>query len=122
MTKESSPGLGLFVYADELALDVPQRGDASTPGIHLCAVRVCSHQAHRAQDELDKALLSSGLSPGNWRAELGPAHAMYPDCLLEDTLELSTSRKRLRSFRPDTAVREPLGAGPMTCLSSWCDA
>jgi hypothetical protein len=92
------------VYADELALDVPQRGDASTPGIHECAVRVCSHQAHRAQDELDKALLANGLSPGNWRAELGPAHAMYPGSVCWNT-------KHRQRPRPMSTVAALLACG-----------
>jgi len=134
----NSSGLGLFVYADELALDVPQRGDASTPGIHECAFRVCSHQAHRAQDELDKALLANGLSPGNWRAELGPAHPMYPGIsLLEHEAQKeaeanehrrSTSRGQVVSYGDRvqlqhawsgglvTAVREPSEQDPQGML------
>ena len=74
----SSAGLGSYVYADEIAQDVSMRGAASTPGIHECAFRLCPHQAHRAQDELDKALAANNLSAEHWRAQLGPAHTMYP--------------------------------------------
>ncbi len=45
----NSSGLGLFVYADELALDVPQRGDASTPGIHECDVSGSNSDTRRSE-------------------------------------------------------------------------
>jgi hypothetical protein len=97
------------VYADELALDVPQRGDASTPEIHECAVRVCSHQAHRAPDELDKALLASGLSPGEQtEVDLRSASFLPPERdKTEVDLEvclLSTSGRRENRGRPRFAL------------------
>jgi hypothetical protein len=74
----SSPGIGSYVYADELAFDVPGRGSASTPGIHECAFQICVHQAHRAQDEFAKSLAINNLRPDTWSKELGPASPIFP--------------------------------------------
>ena len=74
----SSPGIGSYLYADELAPDVPARGTTSVPGIHECAFRLCVQQSYRAQDELDKALAVHNLSSERWRDELSATHWLYP--------------------------------------------
>ena len=73
----SSAGLGSYLYADELAMDVPHRDTNSTPGIHECTFRLCVHQEHQAQDEFNKAITVNRLSPDNWRAELGAGNPLY---------------------------------------------
>jgi len=132
-----STGLGTYLYADELAADVPQRGAASIPGMHECAFRLCAHQAYRAQDELDKALAVDNLGQG-WRAKLGPAHPRYSGISVlaheaekeaqANTHRSSTTRGRVIAYGERvqlqhawsgaivTAIREPSEQDPQGIL------
>ena len=97
----SSSGLGTYLYADELAEDVPERGSFSIPGIHECAFLLTPHQEYRAQDEFNKALAANRLSPDAWRAELGAASALYPGVSMlarEAEIEVEANAHRTSAF------------------------